>query len=107
MTTVSGNPIVGYTEDLDQDNERIFIMAIKLHNIPAAVTKDKVTNVIIEHGLGRLVFHRIKNSNMVQVSITPNIAQERKQHQFMLSLGEFDMVLGNLDLEEVEFDEID
>ena len=82
-------------------------MAIKLHNIPAAVTEDKVTNVIIEHGLGRLVFHRIKNSNMIMVSITPNIAQERKQHQFMLSLGEFDMVLGNLDLEEVEFDEID
>ena len=80
---------------------------IKLHNIPAAVTEDKVTNVIIEHGMGRLVFNRIKSSNMVQVSITPNIAQERKQHQFMLSLGEFDMVLGNLDLEEVEFDEID
>ena len=80
-------------------------MAIKLHNIPEAVTKDKATNVIIEHGLGRLVFHRIKNSNMVQVSITPNIEQERKQYQFMLSLGEFDMVLGNLDLEEVEFEE--
>ena len=78
-------------------------MAIKLHNIPAAVTEDKATNVIIEHGLGRLVFHRIRNSNMVQVSITPNIAQERKQHQFMLSLGEFDTVFQNLDLEEVEF----
>ena len=78
-------------------------MAIKLHNIPAAVTEDKVTNVIIEHGLGRLVFHRIKSSNMVQVSITPNIAQERKQYQFMLSLGEFDTVFQNLDLEEVEF----
>lgn len=80
-------------------------MAIKLHNIPAAVTEDKATNVIIEHGMGRLVFHRIKNSNMVQVSITPNIAQERKQYQFMLSLGEFDMVLGNLDLVDVEFEE--
>ena len=82
-------------------------MAIKLHNIPEAVTEDKATNVIIEHGLGRLVFHRIKNSNMVQVSITPNIAQERKQYQFMLSLGEFDTVFQNLDLEEVEFDGID
>ena len=80
---------------------------VKLHNIPAAVTEDKVTNVIIEHGMGRLVFHRIKNSNMIMVSITPNITLEWKQHQFMLSLGEFDMVLGNLDLEEVEFDEID
>ena len=78
-------------------------MAIKLHNIPAAVTEDKVTNVIIEHGLGRLVFHRIKSSNMIMVSITPNIAQERKQYQFMLSLGEFDTVFQNLDLEEVEF----
>ena len=78
-------------------------MAIKLHNIPEAVTKDKATNVIIEHGLGRLVFHRIRNSNMVQVSITPNVAQERKQHQFMLNLNEFDTVFQNLDLEEVEF----
>ena len=76
---------------------------IKLHNIPAAVTEDKVTNVIIEHGMGRLVFHRIKSSNMIMVSITPNIAQERKQHQFVLSLGEFDTVFQNLDLEEVEF----
>ena len=76
---------------------------VKLHNIPAAVTEDKVTNVIIEHGMGRLVFHRIRNSNMVQVSITPNIEQERKQYQFVLSLGEFDMVFQNLDLEEVEF----
>lgn len=82
-------------------------MTTKLHNIPAAVTEDKVTNVIIEHGLGRLVFHRIKNSNMIQVSITPNIAQERKQHQFMLNLNEFDTVFQNLDLEEVEFDGID
>ena len=80
-------------------------MAIKLHNIPAAVTEDKATNVIIEHGMGRLVFHRIKNSNMVQVSITPNIAQEGKQYQFMLSLDELALVFGNLDLEEVEFDE--
>ena len=78
-------------------------MTIKLHNIPEAATEDKATNVIIEHGLGRLVFHRIKNSNMVQVSITPKIAQERKQHQFVLSLGEFDTVFQNLDLEEVEF----
>ena len=78
---------------------------IKLHNIPVAVTEDKATNVIIEHGLGRLVFHRIKNSNMVQVSITPNIAQERKQHQFMLSLGDFDMVIEHLDLVDVEFDD--
>jgi len=78
-------------------------VAIKLHNIPEAVTEDKATNVIIEHGMGRLVFHRIRNSNMVQVSITPNIEQERKQYQFMLSLGEFDMVFQNLDLEEVEF----
>ena len=78
---------------------------IKLHNIPEAVTKDKVTNVIIEHGMGRLVFHRIRNSNMVQVSITPNVAQERKQHQFMLNLNEFDTVFQNLDLEEVEFEE--
>ena len=78
---------------------------IKLHNIPAAVTEDKATNVIIEHGMGRLVFHRIKNSNMVQVSITPNIAQEGKQYQFMLSLDELALVFGNLDLEEVEFDE--
>ena len=78
---------------------------IKLHNIPEAVTKDKATNVIIEHGLGRLVFHRIKNSNMVQVSITPNITQEMKQHQFILSLGEFDMVFLHLDLEDVEFEE--
>ena len=80
-------------------------MAIKLHNIPKAVTEDKATNVIIEHGMGRLVFHRIKNSNMVQVSITPNIAQEGKQYQFMLSLDELALVFGNLDLEEVEFDE--
>ena len=76
---------------------------IKLHNIPAAVTEDKATNVIIEHGLGRLVFHRIKSSNMIMVSITPNLAQERKQHQFMLNLNEFDTVFQNLDLEEVEF----
>ena len=80
---------------------------IKLHNIPVAVTEDKVTNVIIEHGLGRLVFHRIKNSNMIQVTITYNIEQEMKQYRFMLNLNEFYTVFQNLDLEEVEFDEID
>jgi len=80
---------------------------VKLHNIPAAVTEDKVTNVIIEHGMGRLVFHRIKSSNMIMVSITPNIAQEKKQYQFMLNLNEFGAVIENLDLEEVEFDGID
>ena len=78
---------------------------IKLHNIPAAVTEDKVTNVIIEHGMGRLVFHRIKSSNMIMVSVTPNIAQERKQYQFMLSLEELDTVFENLDLVDVEFEE--
>ena len=78
---------------------------IKLHNIPAAVTEDKVTNVIIEHGMGRLVFHRIKSSNMIQVTITYNIDQEMKQYRFMLNLNEFDTVFQNLDLEEVEFEE--
>ena len=80
-------------------------MTTKLHNIPAAVTEGKVTNVIIEHGMGRLVFHRIKSSNMIMVSITPNLAQERKQHQFMLNLNEFDTVFQNLDLVDVEFEE--
>ena len=80
-------------------------MAVKLHNIPVAVTEDKVTNVIIEHGMGRLVFHRIKSSNMIQVSITPNIAQERKQYGLMLSLEELDTVFQNLDLVDVEFDD--
>jgi len=80
-------------------------MTTKLHNIPAAVTEDKVTNVIIEHGLGRLVFNRIKNSNIIAVSITPNITLEWKQHQFMLSLEELDTVFQNLDLVDVEFEE--
>ena len=80
-------------------------MTTKLHNIPAAVTEDKATNVIIEHGMGRLVFHRIKSSNMIMVSITPNITLEWKQHQFMLSLEELDTVFENLDLLDVEFDD--
>ena len=80
-------------------------MAIKLHNIPAAVTEDKATNVIIEHGMGRLVFNRIKSSNMIQVIITYNIEQEMKQYRSMLNLNEFGAVIENLDLEEVEFEE--
>ena len=80
-------------------------MAIKLHNLPAANAEGKQTNVIIEHGLGRMVFHRIGSSNIVQISITPNIEQERKQYQFMLTLDELDTVFENLDLEELEFDE--
>ena len=82
-------------------------MAIKLHNIPEAVTEDKVTNVIIEHGMGRLVFNRIKSSNMIQVIITYNIEQEMKQYRFMLNLNEFDTVFQNLDLEEVEFGDVE
>ena len=79
-------------------------MAIKLHNVPEANTKDKSTNVVIEHGMGRCVFHRVKNSNLVQVSITPNINQERKLEHFILTVNEVDTVFQNLDLEEFEFD---
>ena len=80
-------------------------MVIKLHNIPEAITDGKVTNAVIEHGMERLVFHRIKNSNIIQVSITPNISKEMKQHTFMLNLSELDTVFQNLDLKEVEFEE--
>jgi len=55
--------------------------------------------------MGRLVFHRIKSSNMIQITITYNIEQEMKQYRFMLSLEELDTVFQNLDLEEVEFEE--
>ena len=80
-------------------------MATKLHNLPAANTKGKQTNVIIEHGFGRIVFHRIGSSNIVQISITPNIEHKMKQYQFMLTIDELDTVFENLDLEELEFDE--
>ena len=78
-------------------------MSIELHNVPSAITPDKVTNVIIEHGLGRIVFSRIENSNIVQVRITHNILNERKQSGFMLTIDEVDTMCQNLDLEEVEF----
>ncbi len=79
-------------------------MPTKLHNIPAANTPGKQTNVIIEHGMARLVFCRIGSSNIIQVSITPNIKREMKQYQFMLSIDELDTVSENLDLEEVKFE---
>ena len=79
-------------------------MATKLHNIPAANTPGKQTNVIIEHGMARLVFSRIGSSNIIQVSITPNIERERMLYQFMLTIDELDTVSENLDLEEVEFE---
>ena len=80
-------------------------MTVELHNIPAAKTEDKVTNVVIEHGPGRCVFTRLDKCNIIQVGITPDITSKRKVHQFFLNLKEFDTVFKNLDLEEVYFDE--
>jgi hypothetical protein len=79
---------------------------IKLHNIPKAVTEDKVTNVIIEHGMARLVFTRIEHTDIIQVSITPNLERERKVISSFLNLEELDTVFQNLDLVEAvnEFD---
>ena len=77
-------------------------MSVKLHNIPKANTAGKSTNVVIEHGSRRCVFHRINNSNIIQVSITPNIEQECKVHNFMLTINEFDTVFRELDLEEIK-----
>lgn len=79
---------------------------IKLHNIPKAVTEDKVTNVIIEHGMARLVFTRIGHTDIIQVSITPNLEREQKVISSFLNLEELDTVFQNLDLVEAvnEFD---
>ena len=80
-------------------------MAVKLHNIPKAATEDKVTNVVIEHGVGRGVFGRIRNSNIIDVVTTPNLNQAGKVYRFMLTVAEFREVIDNLDLEEFEFEE--
>jgi len=80
-------------------------MSVKLHNIPKAATEDKVTNVVIERGLGRGVFGRILNSNIIEVVTTPNLNQERKVYRFMMTVAEFREVIDNLDLEEVVFEE--
>ena len=80
-------------------------MTIKLHNIPAALTEDKVTNVVIEHRPGRCVFTRLSHKcNIVKITITPHIDAPRKVHFFFLNLEELDTVFQNLDLEEVPFD---
>ena len=80
-------------------------MAVKLHNIPEAVTEGKVTNVVIERGLSRCVIGRIRNSNIIEVRITPNITREKKIYISMISVDEFWDVITNLDLEEIEFEE--
>ena len=80
-------------------------MSIELHNIPEATTAGKSTNVVIEHGFGRCVFHRVKGSDLVQVSITPNILKERKVENFMLTINEIKKMCGELDLEEVKEEE--
>ena len=80
-------------------------MAVKLHNIPKAATEGKVTNVVIELGMGRGVFGRILNSNIIEVITTPKLTQERKVYRFMLTVAEFREVIDNLDLEEYEFEE--
>ena len=80
-------------------------MTVKLHNIPKAATEGKVTNVVIELGMGRGVFGRILNSNIIEVITTPNLNQERKVYRFMLTVAEFREVIDNLDLEEFEFEE--
>ena len=77
-------------------------MSIELHNIPEAATAGKYTNVVIEHGLGRCVFHRVKGSDLVQVSITPNILKELKVHNFMLTTNEIKKMCEELDLEDIK-----
>ena len=77
-------------------------MSIELHNIPEAATAGKHTNVIIEHGFGKCVFHRVKGTDLVQVSITPNILKELKVQNFMLTIGEFKKISEELDLEEIK-----
>lgn len=79
-------------------------MTVELHNIPAAKTEDKVTNVVIEHGTGRCVFTRLDKCNIIQIGITPDIGKPRKVYQFFLNLKEFDTVSQNLDLEKVPFE---
>ena len=80
-------------------------MNIELHNIPEADTAGKYTNVIIEHGFGRCVFHRDRNNNLIQVSITPNINHERKLYNFTLTIDEMKKVSEELDLEEIKEEE--
>ena len=80
-------------------------MSIELHNIPEAATAGKYTNVVIEHGFGRCVFHRVKGSGLVQVSITPNILKELKVHNFMLTVNEIKKMCAELDLEETKEEE--
>ncbi len=77
-------------------------MSIELHNIPEATTAGKYTNVIIEHGFGRCVFHRVKGSDLVQVSITPNILKELKVENFMLTITEILIMSEELDLEKIK-----
>ena len=80
-------------------------MPVELHNIPEAITAGKYTNVVIEHGFGRCVFHRVKGSDLVQVSITPNILKELKVENFMLTTNEIKKMCEELDLEEIKEEE--
>ena len=80
-------------------------MAVKLHNIPKAATEGKVTNIVIEHELGRCVIGRIPNSNIIEIRITPNTIREKKVYISMITVDEFWKVVENLDLEEFEFEE--
>ena len=79
-------------------------MSIELHNIPAALTEDKVTNVVIEHSPGRCVFTRMDKCNIIKITITPHVDSPRRMYSFFLNLKELDTVFKNVDLEEVPFD---
>jgi len=56
--------------------------------------------------MARLVFTRIEHTDIIQVSITPNLEREQKVISSFLNLEELDTVFQNLDLVEAvnEFD---